>query len=291
MARSAVVTGASTGIGLAACEALLEAGWRVFGSVRNKGDAERLAGALGASFTPLIFDVTDEAAIEAAAATVADALGTARLDALVNNAGIAVAGPLLHLPLAEFERQIDVNVTGVLRVTRAFAPRLGADPARTGAPGRIVNIGSVSGENAFPFTVAYSTSKFALEGMTEGLRRELMPFGIDVIMLAPAAVRTPIWDKAEAVDTAPYAGTVYAAPLAKVRDYMLETGRNGLPVERLGALVRRILTTPRPRVRYVAAGNRFEVWLLRRLPKRLIDRMIAGRIGLGPIRDGARRSD
>src|SRR5271154_6033280 len=198
--RSVVITGASTGIGWAAAKLLLARGFRVFGSVRKQADADRLAAEFGANFSPLLFDVTDEAAVKAGAATVRASLGNETLFGLVNNAGIAVPGPLLYVEVDEFRHQLEVNVTGQLIVTQAFVPLLGADADRKGAPGRIVMISSVGGKNASPFVGPYNASKFALEGFSESLRRELMLFGIDVIVVAPGAVATAIWGKAEQVD-------------------------------------------------------------------------------------------
>ena len=150
-ARSIVVTGASTGIGWACVKVLIASGFHVFGSVRKQADAERLAKEFGNSITPLIFDVTDEAAVAAGAKQVETALAGATLFGLVNNAGIAVPGPLLYLKVDDFKNQMAVNLTGQLIVTQAFAPLLGADRERTGAPGRIVMISSVGGKNALPF--------------------------------------------------------------------------------------------------------------------------------------------
>ena len=161
--KSAVVTGASTGIGRAIAKALVDDGWRVFGSVRKEKDADDLRAALGENFTPMIFDVTDNDAIIAGAAAVREALGGATLKGLVNNAGIAVAGPLRYLPLEELEQQMNVNLYGVLRVTQAFLPMLGADEAYNGAPGRIVNMSSVAGKIASPIMGPYSMSKHALD--------------------------------------------------------------------------------------------------------------------------------
>ena len=184
--RSVVVTGTSTGIGWGTTKVLIARGFRVFGSVRKKADAERLSAEFGAAFVPLVFDVTDEDAVGSAAARVGDALAGGKLFGLVNNAGVAVAGPLLELPLDEFRHQIDINLTGVVITTKAFGPLLGTDRALTGPPGRIVSISSVGGKNAVPFL---SASKFALEGLSEGLRRELLPFGIDVIVVATGTAR------------------------------------------------------------------------------------------------------
>ena len=172
--------------------------------MRKKADADRLAAEFGARFVPLLFDVTDEAAVKAAAGEVRAALAGETLAGLVNNAGVAIAGPFFHLPIADFRRQMEINVIGVVTVTQAFAPLLGADRALKGKPGRIVNISSVGGQVASPFVSPYNASKFAVEGLSEGLRRELLPFGIDVIVIAPGAVATPIWSKAEEVDITAY---------------------------------------------------------------------------------------
>lgn len=229
--RSVVVTGTSTGIGWGTTKVLIARGFRVFGSVRKKADAERLSAEFGAAFVPLVFDVTDEDAVGSAAARVGDALAGEKLFGLVNNAGVAVAGPLLELPLNEFRHQIDINLTGVVITTKAFGPLLGTDRALKGPPGRIVNISSVGGKNAVPFLSPYAASKFALEGLSEGLRRELLPFGIDVIVVAPGAVATAIWAKAEQVDITPYLDTPYAAALERMRSVMLGLGKKGLPPE------------------------------------------------------------
>jgi NAD(P)-dependent dehydrogenase (short-subunit alcohol dehydrogenase family) len=280
--RSVVVTGASTGIGHACVKVLVANGFHVFGSVRKPADADRLAKEFGNSFTPLVFDVTDQAAVAAAAKEVATALGGSTLFGLVNNAGLAVPGPLLHLKIADFEYQLSVNLTGQLIVTQAFAPLLGADRARKGSPGRIVMISSVGGKNALPFAGPYAASKFALEGLSESLRRELMLFGIDVIVVAPGSVATPIWDKAEAMDITPFAATPYADALKTMRDFMLAFGRKGLPAERIGEAVRTALTTAKPKTRYTVAPNPMQQLITAVLPKRTMDRLMARRLGLTP---------
>jgi NAD(P)-dependent dehydrogenase (short-subunit alcohol dehydrogenase family) len=143
--KSVVVTGVSTGIGWGCVKVLIAKGFRVFGSVRKKADAERLEKEFGSNFTPLIFDVTDEAGVSAGARQVEAALGGETLLGLVNNAGIAIPGPLIELKIDDFRRQLEVNLTGQLMVTQAFAPLLGADRSRQGAPGRIVMVSSVGG--------------------------------------------------------------------------------------------------------------------------------------------------
>jgi len=213
--RSVVITGVSTGIGHAAAKVLIDRGFRVFGSVRRAEDADRLTEEFGDAFAPLIFDVTDDAAIAEAAACVRGALAGETLAGLVNNAGIAVSGPLTELPVADYRRQLEVNLVGPFMVTQAFAPLLGTDSSLSGARGRIVNISSVAGLRAMPFLGPYAASKFGLEGYSEALRREMLLYGIDVIVIGPGPVQTAIWDKAEEVDVSAYAASPYAPILER----------------------------------------------------------------------------
>jgi NAD(P)-dependent dehydrogenase (short-subunit alcohol dehydrogenase family) len=279
--RSVVVTGASTGIGWGTLKVLVARGFEVFGSVRKKSDEDRLAKEFGPSFIPLLMDVTDHAAVVRAADQVAAALGPRRLAGLVNNAGIAVPGPLLHLPLSEYRRQLEVNLIAPLDVIQAFAPLLGTDRARQGKPGRIVNISSVAGKVGAPFLGAYVASKHGLEGMSECLRRELLLYGIDVILIGPGAVATPIWDKAEDEEYGPYRATEYGTILDRFAQYFIAQGRKGLAPEVVGEVVHRALTTVKPRVRYTVLGKKFQDWTLPRLlPKRMVDRLIGRQTGL-----------
>jgi NAD(P)-dependent dehydrogenase (short-subunit alcohol dehydrogenase family) len=278
--KSVVVTGASTGIGWGCAKVLIASGFRVFGSVRKQEDAERLARGLGPNFTPLIFDVTDEAAVAAAAKQVGAALLGETLSGLVNNAGIAVPGPLLYQKIEDFKQQITVNVIGHLIVTQAFTPLLGADRTRKGAPGRIVMISSVGGKNASPFLGAYSASKFALEGMSESLRRELIPFSIDVIVVAPGTVATSMWDRPDAINVAAFADTPYAQAFARLKVHMITNGRRGLPPQQLGETVKTALTAARPKARYTVTPDPIETLVANALPKRVVDTIIAGRLGL-----------
>lgn len=280
--RSVVITGASTGIGWATTKLLLDRGFRVFGSVRKQSDADRLTTEFGANFTPLLFDVTDEAAVLAAAREVRKALGGETLAGLVNNAGIAVAGPVLELSADEFRRQMNVNVIGPVIATQAFGPLLGSDPSLKGPKGRIVMISSVAGKNGNPLTAAYSASKHAIEGLSESLRREMMLFGIDVIIIAPGAVKTPIWSKAEDVDLSVYKKSPYFPALEKVRAFMLQLGSTGLPAERIAEGIADALTLPSPKVRYSLTPDPMRHLVLALLPKRMVDRIIAKRLGLMP---------
>jgi NAD(P)-dependent dehydrogenase (short-subunit alcohol dehydrogenase family) len=278
--KSVVVTGASTGIGWGCVKVLTAAGYRVFGSVRKQADADRLQAEFGPNFTPLIFDVTDQAAVRHGGEIVEKALGGETLFGLVNNAGIAVAGPLLYIGIDELRQQLEVNLIAQLTVTQAFAPLLGADTSRKGAPGRIVMMSSIGGKNAFPFMGPYSASKFGLEGLSESLRRELMVFGIDVIMIRPGAVATPIWDKADEVDVTRFSNTPYYSSLDKVKEVMIGQGRKGYPPERIGRAVLKALTAARPKTAYTENPNKLQSAAVRVLPKRMVDRAVAGQLGL-----------
>ena len=183
-------------------------------------------------------------------------------------------------PFEDFRRQIEVNLFGTFIVTQAFIPLLGADRTLRGTPGRIVNISSVAGKIGAPFLGGYAASKHAIEGMSESLRRELMLYGIDVIIVGPGAVATPIWDKAEAVDMSAYTETEYANSVKGVQTYMVADGRKGYPPEKVGEVVWHALTTPKPRVRYaVVPGSKIRQFIQDLLPKRKIDEIVAKRLG------------
>jgi NAD(P)-dependent dehydrogenase (short-subunit alcohol dehydrogenase family) len=280
--QSVVITGASTGIGWATAKLLLDRGFRVFGSVRKPADADRLKGEFGPNFTPLLFDVTNEAAVLAAAREVRAALNGETLLGLVNNAGIAVAGPVLELSADEFRRQMDVNVIGPIIATQAFGPLLGSDPSLQGPKGRIVMISSVAGKNGNPLMSAYSASKFAIEGLSESLRREMMLFGIDVVIIAPGAVKTPIWSKAEEVDISGYRNSPFFPALDRIRKFMLQLGETGLPAEKIAEAILAALTSASPKVRYQITPDPMRHLMTAILPKRMIDRIIARRLGLMP---------
>jgi NAD(P)-dependent dehydrogenase (short-subunit alcohol dehydrogenase family) len=280
--QSVVITGASTGIGWATAKLLLTRGFRVFGSVRKQADADRLKVEFGANFTPLLFDVTDEAAVLAAAREVRAALNGETLAGLVNNAGIAVAGPVLELSADQFRHQMEVNVIGPVIATQAFGPLLGSDPSLRGPKGRIVMISSVAGKNGNPLMSAYAASKFAIEGLSESLRREMMLFGIDVIIVAPGAVKTPIWGKADDIDVSAYRNSPFFPPLQRIRKYMMQLGENGLPPETIAEGIATALTSAHPKVRYQIASDQLRHLMTAILPKRTVDKMVAKRLGLLP---------
>jgi NAD(P)-dependent dehydrogenase (short-subunit alcohol dehydrogenase family) len=280
--QSVVITGASTGIGWATAKLLLDRGFRVFGSVRKEADADRLKREFGANFTPLLFDVTDEAAVLAAARQVRAALNGETLFGLVNNAGISVAGPVLELAADEFRRQMEVNVIGPIISTQAFGPLLGSDPSLKGPKGRIVMISSVAGKNGNPLMSAYAASKHAIEGLSESLRREMMLFGIDVIIIAPGAVKTPIFSKAEEVDISAYKNSPFFPALERMRKFMLKLGESGLPAQTIAERIADALTSVRPKVRYQITADPMRRLMTAILPKRMVDKIIAKRLGLMP---------
>ena len=277
--RSIVVTGASTGIGYAIAKYFSERTWQVFGSVRKREDGERLRAELGV--TPLLFDVTDDEAVQRGAAQVSESLSGRTLDGLVNNAGIAIGGPMLYLPMDKLQMQMEINVLGPARVTQAFAPLLGADQARTGVPGRIVQMSSVAGKSGLPFMGPYVASKHALEGMSESLRRELMVFGIDVIVIGPGAVVTPIWEKAETSGLEQYENTVYGPMLKGFVAEFSRRGQLGLPAQRVAEDTWHAMTARRPKLRYAPVPNKFREWTLPKfIPRRTQDRFLAKFFGL-----------
>ncbi|MDX9991946.1 MAG: SDR family NAD(P)-dependent oxidoreductase [Anaerolineales bacterium] len=283
--QSVVVSGVSTGIGWAVTKMLIERGFRVFGSLRKETDAERLKKEFGAGFIPLLFDVTDEARVQAAAQSVREQLNGETLFGLVNNAGIALPAPLMHQPISDFRKQIEVNLIAQFVVTQAFLPLLGVDRGLKGKPGRIVNISSSSGKNGSPFVGAYATSKHALEGFSESLRRELMLYGIEVIIVGPGPIATPIWEKADQMDFSSYQNTEYMEAIKRFQKYATDSGRKGYPPEKVAQVVLRALTSPRPRVRYaVVPGNPIVNLLQEILPKRMLDEIIARGLGLKPKR-------
>jgi NAD(P)-dependent dehydrogenase (short-subunit alcohol dehydrogenase family) len=278
--QSVVVTGVSTGIGWGITKVLVQNGFCVFGSVRQQLDADRLKKEFGEAFIPLRFDITDEAGVQAAALHVRGQLNGETLFGLVNNAGIAVPGPLMHQPIADFRKQMEINLIGQLIVTQAFLPLIGTDRSLKGRPGRIINMSSVAGRNGNPFLGAYAASKHALEGLSESLRRELMLYGIDVIIVGPGVIATPIWDKANEVDLSIYQNTEYIESAKGFQKYAVKLGEKGYPPEKVGDVVLRALTTARPLVRYaVVPGNPIINFIQRRLPKRVIDRIIARSLG------------
>jgi NAD(P)-dependent dehydrogenase (short-subunit alcohol dehydrogenase family) len=278
--RRVLITGASTGIGEACARRLHAAGWRVFAGVRRDEDGERLRGSMSPRLVPVAIDVTDEASIRGAARTIGDD-ERGGLDGLVNNAGIAVAGPLEYLPIADFRRQLEVNVVGQLAVTQACLPLL--RPRR----GRIVLMGSIAGRMTVPFLGPYSASKFALEAIADALRVELQPWDLHVALIEPGSIATPIWTKsgraAADQETAlpEEARRRYGEGTRKLREVAEKTGRRGIDPDVVAAAVEHALTAAAPRPRYLVGRDaRLRALLGKWIPDRLRDRLLTRALGV-----------
>jgi NAD(P)-dependent dehydrogenase (short-subunit alcohol dehydrogenase family) len=253
--KAVLVTGASSGIGKECALRLASRGFRVFAGVRKDEDGERLKAEASGSITPVLLDVTDSASIASAAQEISRSLGAAGLHGLVNNAGIAVAGPLEMLPTEALRRQFDVNVVGQIAVTQAFLPMLRA------ARGRIIIMGSILGRLALPFVGAYSAAKFALEALAESLGMEIRPFGVSVSIIEPGNIATPIWSKSRstAMDTAGdlNAGKwdLYRVAAESFQRYTDRASANGISAGRVALVVEKALSSRRPRSRYTVGWD------------------------------------
>jgi NAD(P)-dependent dehydrogenase (short-subunit alcohol dehydrogenase family) len=278
--RSVVVTGASTGIGRALVDALVAARFQVWATVRRQEDADALRTQHSDGVSPLLLDLTDEASVAAAGAVVRAA---GPLFALVNNAGVALPGPLEHVPLDQFRRQLEVNLVGQLAVTQAMLPALRQGRAR-GEDARIVVIGSIGGRIVSPMLGPYNAAKFALAGLTGALRAELAPSGIRVVLVEPGMIATPIWSRGvaagEALEAAlpEEARARYRAQIDAARANARRGAAHGLPPERVATVVMRSLTdrNPRPR-RLVGRDAQVAAALVRLLPDRTVSRLVAAR--------------
>jgi NAD(P)-dependent dehydrogenase (short-subunit alcohol dehydrogenase family) len=276
-----VITGASTGIGRA-CALRLEAmGMRVFAGVRKTADGEALADGRP-RITPVIIDVTDQATIDAARAIVDAAAGSGGIAGLVNNAGIGVGGPLEFVPIDEMRRQFEVNVFGQLAVTQAFLPLLRK------AKGRIVNIGSIGGRLASPFIAPYSASKFAMEALTDALRIELRPWGIDVMIVEPGSIATSIWDKAKATtaelerDMSDEARALYGGSVDAVKAFIEGAEKRAIPADAVAKSVAHALTSKRPKTRYLVGRDaHLQAALATVAPDRVVDSLIVRQLKIG----------
>jgi NAD(P)-dependent dehydrogenase (short-subunit alcohol dehydrogenase family) len=271
---SILITGASTGIGLALALHFARRKHRVYAGVRRARDADILTTRSGGRITPLLLDVTSAQDVEAAVGLVAQQTG-GRLDALVNNAGIAFSGPLEMTPQADLQMLMDVNVMGTCAMTRACLPMLRA------AKGRIVNISSISGVFAAPGLSAYVASKHAVEGLTAALRLELAPLGVKVCSVAPGKIDTPIWRKAKEVSSTmqhqypPELQAVYRHITRFYEDYAQQ--ERGTPLDALVGCVHRALHASSPRPRYIVGRSARLRALLNHLPDALRERLVLAR--------------
>ena len=278
--RSVLVTGSSTGIGWATALRLDAAGWRVFAGVRKQEDADSLRAAGSDRLTPVMLDVTDGEAISAAGASLGDELGSAGLDGLVNNAGVAIPSPLETMPIEAFRRQIEVNLTGQVAVTQAMLPLI------RGARGRIVFVSSIGGRIAFPLTGAYHAAKFGVEAVGDVFRQELRRWGIFVSVVEPGSIDTPIWDSGERA-AEEIGGDIeareelYGKAIAGYRKLTRNLAERGIEPDRVAEVVEHALSASRPRSRYLVgldAKTQARIKLV--IPTRIWDRVVARMMNL-----------
>jgi len=246
-ARSVLITGVSTGIGLGMTKKLLAEGYRVFGSVRSPETADELRQRLGENYFPLVFDVCKQEEVDRAAETLKNALSGQHLTALINNAGSAEIGPLLYVPPEDLARQLDVLVVGQLRVIQAFYKFL---LRAGGTPGRIYNISSVSGVGSNTYFGCYAAGKHALEGLSKTLREELRPSGVKVIVIAPGNITTDIWPKQTATLIERYARTSYYPALEQTLRRIGDTAKGAMSVDEFSRAFYEVFSKPQPGERY-----------------------------------------
>jgi NAD(P)-dependent dehydrogenase (short-subunit alcohol dehydrogenase family) len=276
---SAVITGASTGIGRATALRLAGAGWTVLAGVRDPAVGEQLVAAAGGGrVIPLSLDVTDAAQVAQAAERVRAETGGG-LDALVNNAGIGVGGPLELISAEDLRRQFDVNVFAQVAVTQALLPALRS------ARGRIVFVSSIGGRVAMAFTAPYAGSKHAIEAFGDALRVELRSSGVQVALVEPGSVATPIWDKSRAeadrVVIPPELQQQYGHVPAAMDKVMVDTGRRGVPPEQVADTIERALSASRMKARYVVGRDAHAMLMAKRLlPTRVFDALARRALGV-----------
>jgi len=282
-----VITGASTGIGAACARFLADHGFQVFAGVRDRQAGEVLADGRTARLIPIQLDVTEEDSIRDAVDLVTQHLGETGLAGLINNAGIAVGSPLEVIPIDRLRRQFEVNVFGQIAVTQAFLPLL-----RKGH-GRIINMGSIAGRATIPLMGPYSASKFALEALTDALRLELQPWGMQVSVIEPGAIATPIWEKSikAATDLEAIAGSAatirYTEMMMRIKEAVGKAAERAIPPDAVVRAVVHALTAARPRTRYlVGTDAKIRAWMVKWLPDRLNDRLLTWMLKLPRVGSG-----
>ncbi len=279
--RNVLITGASTGIGAACARMLAERGWRVFAGVRREQDGEALKAGVVGRIVPVILDVTDREQIKTVVQEVGVQCGAEGLQGVVNNAGIALAGPLEFMPMEAIEKQFEINVLGLIAVTQAVMPMIRA------SRGRIVLTGSNSGFMCEPFLAGYGATKHALEAIADSLRIELRPWGIEVALIQPGAIKTPIWSKSREaaeqlfVGMPPQCEELYAAPITALRKMVDKIPSMAIPPERVAKAVTHALEARRPRTRYpVGLDSILGSVLVRVVPDRVRDWVIRKFMGI-----------
>ncbi len=271
--KTIFITGVSSGIGKDALRLLVSQGYLVIGTVRRQEDADKLLDTYGDRVRILVFDVCDQEATNAAIKQISPILDTHGLHALINNAGVAIPGPLQYITDEEFHLQIEINVLAVRRITNALLPYLGT--SKVYQPGYIINISSVSGLFNAPFNGAYCISKHALESMTDVYRRELTPVGIRVTAIEPGPVKTEIWRKNKGT-LSRFADTPYGHLLSSADTMIENSEKSGYEVAVISQLIVQILGTQKPKTRYLVHRKKFMFTLLSKwLPDRWADKLVA----------------
>lgn len=277
--RSVLVTGASTGIGRSTALRLDSSGWRVFAGVRKAEDAESLQRDASSRLIPVFLDVTEPAQIAAAAEQV-ERESEDGLDGLVNNAGVAIPGPLETIPMEDFSHQLEVNLFAYVALTQALLPQVRR------AEGRVVFLSSIGGRVAFPFAGAYHASKFATEAIGDVFRQELRPWGLRVAIVEPGSIDTPIWERGqrkgdELEAKSPQTNLLYGAALQKFRKLIEDTAERGIPPENVAKAISHALESSRPKSRYlVGLDAKLQARLKPFIPTALMDRVVARQLGL-----------
>ena len=272
--KSILITGCSSGIGEALVKRFISEGFLVFGSIRDKDASKSLKEKYGERFFPLVFDVTKRSEIEKAFSKVKSKLNGENLDILVNNAGIAKLGPVEHINQEEFSQHLDTMVVGAFNCVQVFLPLLGT-ANKNQKPGKIINISSGGGTIGQPFMSAYCTSKHALEGFSESLRRELMMYKIDVIIVAPRSFKTPIWAKSNIDERVSLFGkTNYKKSFSNFSKYVTSLSESGEDVSVLAQKIYHISNQRRPKAKYSFGPSGVQFFLIRHLPKTFSDRIL-----------------
>ena len=271
--KSILITGCSSGIGAALVLEYLKQGFIVFGSIRDKKMEPLLKKKYGNNFIPLVFDVTNYSQISKAYKKVKLKLRGANLGILINNAGIAQLGPVEHISSEEFDLHLRTMVLGAFNCVQIFLPLLGTQNRLT--PGKVINISSGGGSIGQPFMASYCSSKHALEGFSESLRRELLIYGIKVIIIAPRAFKTAIWEKSNVDKRASdFRKTVYSQAFSKFTGFIKDASKEGQDVEVLARKIYKISTLTKPKAKYSMGPSGLQFFLIRTLPKKLIDKIL-----------------
>lgn len=269
--KNILITGVSTGIGEATAQECINHGHKVFGTIRNEKDALICKNKWGEMFVPLIADLTNKLVFQQIFDNVKASLKGEKLHILINNAGIVKPAPLQLQPIKEIEEMLDINVIANIKMIQTFLPLLKENDLNN--PSKIINISSISGHLGAPFLGGYTASKFAVEGYSESLRRELMPLGIKVVKVAPGSVRTPIWKKASNPNFFP--NSIYEVPFKNFISSSLEGEKKGLQPKEIADIIIKVIKSKNPKVRYDPVPQKFANYYMPKiLTTKTLDKMM-----------------